>query len=89
MQKKDRTRVRGQNRNARIETFPGLSIDTVEVHTVNRDVGTLEARVDASGYVAERSLRGLSIKTAGGRNIRFSGHEARTLYRLLRRAVNG
>lgn len=79
-----------QNRNARIsETGDGTQR---EVETVYRDPGTLEARVDVrerNDVETGRSLAGLSLRTAGGRNIRFTGPEARTLYRLLDRAVNG
>ena len=79
-----------QNENARItETGEGAR---VEVMTANRDLGTLEAtaRVRLRNDVETgRSLTGVSIKTSSGRQIRLSGHEARTLFRVLERAVNG
>jgi hypothetical protein len=79
-----------QNRHARIEELGEGS--KIELVTSNRDVGTLtaSARVRSRNDVETgRSLTGLSIKTAGGRYVRLSGFEARTLYRILDRAVNG
>jgi len=79
-----------QNENARItETVEGTNI---EVTTSYRDTGTLEATANVrerNDVYTGRSLTGLSVKTSGGRNIRFSGREARTLLRVLEQAVNG
>ena len=80
-----------QNRNARI-TESSTTGTTLEVVTANRDEGTLLARVNVrerSDVESGRSLAGLSVKTAGGRNIRFTGPEARTLLRVLAQAVTG
>lgn len=80
-----------QNRNARI-TESLTTSTTLEVLTSNRDEGTMIARADVrerSDVETGRSLTGLSVKTAGGRNVRFSGPEARTLLRVLDQAVNG
>lgn len=80
-----------QNRNARIrESAQGDSHR--EVETSGRDLGTLLARADVrmrDDVETGRSLTGLSIKTSGGRNIRLTGLETRTLYRILDQAVNG
>lgn len=78
------------NRNARIVEGGDGAIR--EVMTKGRDYASLEARADIrerTDVMTGRSLTGLSMKTAGGRNIRLSGHEARTLFRVLERAVNG
>lgn len=79
-----------QNRNARIteSDFSG----GIEIETKGRDYGTLLARADIrerNDVASGRSLTGLSITTAGGRNIRFSGPEARTLLRVLEKAAYG
>lgn len=79
------------NRNARIvegQVAPG----GLEVTTAGRDTGTLEARVEVrqrTDVETGRSLTGLAVRTASGRTIRFTGAEARTLFRVLDRAVNG
>lgn len=65
---------------------------TFAVRTANRDEGTMVARADVrerDDVFSGRSLRGLSVKTAGGRMIRFSGSEARTLLRVLSQAAEG
>lgn len=80
-----------QNRNARIRESM-TSGSTLEVETAFRDDGTLLASADVrerSDVGTGRSLTGLSVKTAGGRNIRFSGAEARTLLRVLQQAAYG
>ena len=80
-----------KNRNARIREAM-VSGSTLEVQTAGRDAGTLVARADVrerTDVETGRSLTGLSIRTSGGRNIRFSGPEARTLLRVLEAAVNG
>ena len=80
-----------RNRNARIEQRL-TSGSTLEVVTARRDEGCLEARVDVrerTDVRTGRSLTGLSVRTAGGRSIRFSGREARTLLRVLQHAVVG
>ena len=81
---------RNSNQDARIRVrSEGASI---AVDTAYRDPGTLQARADVrERYDVEtgRSLTGLSVRTAGGRSIRFTGSEARTLYRILDEAVNG
>lgn len=79
-----------QNENARIaETGEG---SRTEVATANRDFGTLEATAQVrlrNDVESGRSLTGLSIKTSSGQRVRLSGHEARTLLRVLERAANG
>jgi hypothetical protein len=80
-----------QNRNARIREEMTTG-STLEVQTAYRDEGTMVARADVrerTDVLTGRSLTGLSVKTAGGRSIRFSGQEARTLLRVLEQAVNG
>lgn len=80
-----------RNENARINEV-GSDGSRFEVTTSGRDFGTLEATARVrrrSDVTTGRSLTGLSIKTKGGRQIRLSGHEARTLFRVLRRAVEG
>lgn len=77
------------NRNARIEER-GTGVHR-EIFTAMRDPETMTARVDVrerTDVASGRSLTGLSIKTAGGRSVRLTGHEARTLYRILERANN-
>lgn len=74
------------NRRARIVESEGA------VATAYRDPGTLTAQAnirERNDVETGRSLTGLSVQTAGGRSIRFTGPEARTLYRVLSRAVNG
>lgn len=75
-----------QNRNARIKTVSVSSKNDV-TYTANRDPGTMEAFVDTTNTGSMFSLNGLSLKTRGGRNIRFSGKEALTLLRLLEDAT--
>ena len=79
-----------QNENARInERRRG---DKIVVTTDYRDPFTLtaEARVrERNDVETGRSLTGLSLTTRGGRQIRFNGHEARTLFRILSQAVTG
>lgn len=79
-----------QNRNARITEVDFGSLREVQTH--GRDFGTMTARADIrerTDTESGRSLRGLSVTTAGGRNVRFSGREARTLLRVLERAAYG
>lgn len=79
-----------QNKNARIGQ-KCLTQTRLSVETLNRDNGSLRARVNVrerTDVVSGRSLQGLSIKTASGRNMRFSGREARTLLRVLQSAVS-
>lgn len=56
-----------------------------ETRTEGRDDDTLTARaiVRDRGNDGGLSLARLSVKTRGGRSIRFTGHEARTLLRVL------
>lgn len=84
-----RRRMTEQNKSARIEDVE--SGMTLEVKTTGRDEGTMTARADVrlrNDVTSGRSLTGLSVKTAGGRSIRFTGAEARTLYRLLANAAD-
>ena len=82
-----------QNKNARIAQVPNQdSRSDFGMLTQYREPGTLEARVDVrlrDDVETGLSLTGLSLRTSGGRNVRFTGAEARTLFRLLDRAVNG
>lgn len=78
-----------RNKNARL-VERSVTSNALEVETQYRDEGTLEARAGVrfrTDTIEGASLTGLSVKTAGGRNVRFSGSEARTLYRLLRKAL--
>ena len=79
-----------QNENARIvEKFEESDL---VVKTANRDPDTLVASAqvrERNDVTTGRSLTGLSIMTRGGRQIRFNGHEARTLFRVLSQAVTG
>lgn len=82
---------RNSNQDARIRVRRDQP-SALAVDTAYRDPGTLCARADVrERYDVEtgRSLTGLSVRTAGGRSIRFTGAEARTLYRVLDAAVNG
>ena len=82
-----------QNKNARIAQYPDQDhCRRLEVLTKNRDLGTLLVKADVrlrDDVESGRSLTGLSLKTAGGRNVRLTGPEARTLLRILDRAING
>ncbi len=78
-----------RNGSARI-TEVGSRRARFSVKTSNRDLGSLEAtaRVRRRNDVTSgRSLTGLSLRTRGGRQIRLTGHEARTLLRVLSRAA--
>ena len=64
----------------------------VVVRTSRRDPGTLtaSARVRHRNDVfTGRSLTGLEITSSGGRVTKLTGTEARTLYRVLDRAIHG
>ena len=62
------------------------------VKTVRRDPGTLTASANVrhrNDVLTGRSLTGLEIKSSGGRVTKFTGSEARTLYRVLNKAIHG
>jgi hypothetical protein len=83
-------RIQDQNKNARIREV--VNQGRLEVSTSNRDTGTLTASAivrERSDVQTGRSLTGFNIRTSGGRNINFSGLEARTLFRVLEQAVRG
>lgn len=83
---------REKNKNARIaQILNRRSQRKLRVVTSNRDDGALTARADVrlrEDVETGRSLTGLSLKGEGW-NVRLSGSEARTLYRVLTQAVNG
>ncbi len=82
-----------KNKNARIKFSKRNTRNnrvTYSVSTTGRDESSLTARVDVrerNDVFTGKSFRGLSVKTANGRNIRFTGSEARTLFRVLQQAV--
>ncbi len=89
--RKKKGRKNESNRNSRI-TESTVTNTRFRVSTAGRDNDTLFATADVrerSDVKTGRSLSGLSVRTAGGRRIRFSGHEARTLLRVLETASQG
>ena len=82
-----------KNKSARIRVVNRASRSlrvTYSLVTAGRDSSSLTARVDVrerSDVNTGKSFRGLSVKTSSGRTFRFTGNEARTLYRLLSQAV--
>lgn len=79
-----------QNENARITERRGDAGLIVETQYRDPDTLTVQVRVrERNDVITGRSLTGLSLTTRGGRQIRFGGHEARTLFRTLSQAVTG